>query len=249
MRASNGFDQKHPVTYPIATFDDFAEVHGPYEHLTGGLPTNCTNTYNILLDVSKEVGMCKPQSTPSGGSGSTGPGSSITPGSLGFALNCPVEVAHVSCGTADNPTASCGHGGRGYGACTAPPYAVCPYSEALRRAIDVVPAKGGNAPVYAPFINGTESVDWNRIQDPIAINGGSWGYKVLYKATYQGKELILDLTHINGVIAPYATVKSGDPIGTIYPHTDGNGIGHLHTALSVNGTWVEPIREAKMCGT
>lgn len=57
-------DKTHPIKYPISTFDDFMESYGPYDHLNKGLHTNCTHTYNLVLDVAKEVGACK---LPAGG--------------------------------------------------------------------------------------------------------------------------------------------------------------------------------------
>lgn len=64
-RASAGYDKTHPINYPISTFDDFMEAYGPYDHLNAaGLHTNCTHTYNTILEVSKEVDACK-QTAPS----------------------------------------------------------------------------------------------------------------------------------------------------------------------------------------
>ncbi len=53
------FDQSHPVAYPISTLDDFAESYGPYGDLSAGSPTNCSHTYNTLIDVSKELNSCR----------------------------------------------------------------------------------------------------------------------------------------------------------------------------------------------
>lgn len=58
------FDKSHPITYPIATFDNFAEGYGPYGHLVNGIPTNCTHTYNILVEVAKELNSCVTSPTP-----------------------------------------------------------------------------------------------------------------------------------------------------------------------------------------
>lgn len=61
-------DKTHPIHYPITTFDDFAEAYGPYNHLTEGQPTNCTHTYNQLIEVAKELGACQASSiTPPAG--------------------------------------------------------------------------------------------------------------------------------------------------------------------------------------
>lgn len=69
------FDKSNPVKYPIATFDDFAESYGPYSHLNDqGLHTNCTHTYNELIDVTKELNVCVISPPPSGGTHPTAPG-------------------------------------------------------------------------------------------------------------------------------------------------------------------------------
>lgn len=53
------YDKTHPVQYPLSNFDDFAESYGPYDHLVSGEPTNCTSTYNQLIEVAKELNACK----------------------------------------------------------------------------------------------------------------------------------------------------------------------------------------------
>lgn len=58
IRTNSPYDSTHPVKYPIATIDDFAESYGPYDHLTGGKPTNCTHTYNTLLEVASRLNAC-----------------------------------------------------------------------------------------------------------------------------------------------------------------------------------------------
>ncbi len=58
QRTREGFDKNHPVSYPIKSFDDFFESYGPYDHLTGGEPTNCTHSYNQVIETAKELGMC-----------------------------------------------------------------------------------------------------------------------------------------------------------------------------------------------
>src|SRR3989338_9096864 len=44
-------DLKDPIEYPISTFDDFAEAHGPFSDTRGGGKGNCTSTYNVLIEV------------------------------------------------------------------------------------------------------------------------------------------------------------------------------------------------------
>ncbi len=59
------FDKSNQVKYPIASFDDFAESYGPYSHLNDqGLHTNCTHTYNELIDVAKELNACTSSVAP-----------------------------------------------------------------------------------------------------------------------------------------------------------------------------------------
>lgn len=172
----------------------------------------------------------------------TSPGTPINPGSLGFALSCPLGNSFtVTCGTAANPMNNCGHGGLGYNSTCDPTYYVCNgarYSDALYHAIDV---RGGSS-VRLPFINGTEPIEWVKDGGVIAIGGGSWGYRINYRATYQGKRIYLDLTHLNQQINSAPTLHSGDEVGTVF-----TGIGHLHTAVSVDDRWVEPMQELRMC--
>ena len=184
------------------------------------------------------------------GSGGGLPPGTGTPGPIGFSLSCPLGSDYsVSCGTAANPIGGrCGHGGVGYGACSAPPYATCPYSPALKASIDVV-LKSGNAAgakVYMPYVNGNESITWTKQQGPVAISGGAWGYKFIYTSVYKGKNLVLDLTHVNPSVTA-DVLQSGDHATSVYSGTDGPGAGHLHTALSVDGVWVEPGQDALMC--
>lgn len=59
-RASAGYDTTRPLNYPITTFDNFMEAYGPYGHLSSdGKHTNCTHTYNTVLDIAKEAEACK----------------------------------------------------------------------------------------------------------------------------------------------------------------------------------------------
>ncbi len=60
------YDKDHPISYPISSFDDFAEAYGPYDDLDprSGLPTNCTHTYNIILGVAEELNSCQAGTQP-----------------------------------------------------------------------------------------------------------------------------------------------------------------------------------------
>lgn len=182
------------------------------------------------------------------GLSTTGPGEPTGGGSLGITATCPLGNSYqISCGTAKNPIGGvCGHAGVGYGACTAPPYAVCPYSPALKASIDVVLPSGNAAgsPVYLPYINGNESTNWTLIQGPVAIAGGAWGFKGIYATSINNKRIVLDLTHIEAAMK--STGSSGEVVGKVYSGTDGPGRGHLHTAISIEGVWVEP-KDALMC--
>ncbi|MDD5147392.1 MAG: hypothetical protein PHV63_02485 [Candidatus Daviesbacteria bacterium] len=190
--------------------------------------------YNYGLEAKQDFENC--QAMPG-----TAP---LPPGSIGFSLSCPLgNNVTISCGTAASPVNNCGHGGVGYETKCNPFYYVCDgtrYSEALYHAIDV---KGSSNLVTLPYINGNESVEWTRIEDaPIPIGEGSWGYRIDYQAEYKGRRLVLDLTHLNQQINSAKTLKSGEQVGTVFA-----GIGHLHIGLSVDGRWVEPIQETRMC--
>lgn len=87
------FDTTHPINYPIASFDDFAEAYGPYDHLNSqGLPSNCTHTYNELIEIAKELGACNASPAPTNtspapsGTANTPPGGSTPPGSSSSTL-------------------------------------------------------------------------------------------------------------------------------------------------------------------
>jgi hypothetical protein len=173
-------------------------------------------------------------------------------GPLGFTVSCPLDPQggnfKISCGTAANPVGNCGHGHpQLYIQCIPGVYASCPFSEALKKSIDVVLASGNaaNAPVYMPYLNGNQTASWVLVSGPIPINSGSWGWKAEYATEFNGKNLKLDLTHINPQVK--SSVKSGEQVGSVYSGTDGSGRGHLHTLLYVDGKPVETEKEAFIC--
>lgn len=180
------------------------------------------------------------------------PGTPLSGGPLGFRVSCPLgNDFKITNGTAVFPVDGHGHGAPGYQPCKSPPYASCPggqHSEALRKSIDVVIGSTGNASgvlVYYPYINGNQVVEWRKVSGPTPIAGGAWGYKAEYVTNFQGKELKLDLTHINNNVSPAG--RSGEEITRTYPSTDGAGRGHLHTLLYVDGRPVETAEEAYIC--
>ncbi|MCR4306216.1 MAG: hypothetical protein NUV73_03985, partial [Candidatus Daviesbacteria bacterium] len=192
--------------------------------------------YNYGDEAETDFKNCKP-------AGGTSPAPA---GPIGFSLTCPVGNSTVTCGTEANPVNNCGHGGISYEKVCNPTYYICQgnrYSEALYYAIDI---KGKNSNAVAlPFVNGNEPVEWTRIDEqPIPIGGGSWGYRVDYKTTYKGQTLILNFTHLNNQINLTKSLTSGTQIGTYITTSQ---INHLHTGLSVDGRWIEPIQQAKMC--
>lgn len=192
--------------------------------------------YNYGDEAETDFKNCKP-------AGGTSPAPA---GPIGFSLTCPVGNSTVTCGTEANPVNNCGHGGISYEKVCNPTYYICQgnrYSEALYYAIDIK-GKSSNV-VTLPFINGNEPAEWTRIDEqPVSIGGGSWGYRVDYKTTYKGRTLILNFTHLNNQINPTKSLASGTQIGTYITTSQ---INHLHTGLSVDGRWIEPIQQAKMC--
>lgn len=155
------------------------------------------------------------------------------------------------CGTFNNPRGGgpCGHGNPlYYVACTQPPYAACPFTEQLKTAVDVRPSfgNGSNSIIYLPFLYGNQSVKWTKVKGPEPISGGADGYKVEYETDFGGKKIRIDLTHIHGTINT-AAQNSGDVVSTLKAGVDRDGEGHLHTAVSVDGKWVDAISEAKLC--
>lgn len=221
-----------------------ALVNTYYGCLTYGGAADCTGPYNYADDVSASVKSCQTTSAKCSAPGGSCP-----------LISCPLSKDgsgsfDITCGTFKNPNSSgCGHGAPypAYPVCAAPPYAVCPYSDQLKAAIDVRPSgqNGANTPIYLPFINGS-SVNWTLASGPTTLNGGSWGVKLEYTATTaDGKQILLDLTHLDSNVDSGAN-KSGDQVGITKEGVDKNG-GHLHTAVSLNGNWLDSISETHIC--
>src|SRR3989338_6455392 len=165
-----------------------------------------------------------------------------------LAITCPLDpignTAFVTCGTAARPVNLCGHGGLGYPACTQPPYAVCPYSEQLKNAIDVVSRNGSGVllPVYLPLINGSVA-QW-RFEGGLSIPlDGGW--RQMYNAEFNGHSINLELTHLSearpGQID--APIESKTQVATTYS----GGNPHLHIGVTVDGKPVDPIADLFMC--
>lgn len=185
--------------------------------------------------------------------GGTAPSGNTAKGPLGFSVSCPLgNEFKINCGTAANPVGNCGHGAPPplYIECIQGVYAQCPFSEALKKSIDVVLPSGNaaDALVYFPYVNGDQVVEWKKVSGPIPIPGPKgtfWGYKAEYTTSFEGKELKLDLTHIKNNVAGGG--KSGEQVAAVYNGTDGTGRGHLHTLLYVDGKPVETAKEALIC--
>jgi len=254
-------DLTNPIKYPIGTFDDFAEAYGSRDPNLDCTPegckvnNNCVSTYNKLVEIAIELNVCK-VATPT-------PTISSPVGSSNQVATCPLSQDgsgnfNITCGSFKTPGSNrCGHGDGGYPAvCKSPPYASCPggdYSPQLKAAIDVRPAgsNGNNSPVYLPFINGNQTVDWTLVSGPITLNGGAWGIKLEYTASLSGKQYRLDLTHLDPNFNISAS-RSGDKVGSLLACLDKNRDGsceggHLHTAVSIDGIWIDAIKEAHMC--
>lgn len=65
IRAKPILDGDNPITYPVASLDDFAESYGSRApSLDGGaINNNCVSTYNKLVEVVEELGACKASSS------------------------------------------------------------------------------------------------------------------------------------------------------------------------------------------
>ncbi len=223
----------------------YAMVYGYYGCLL--YPSCMDGPNNYGDDVYNSVQACKP-TTPI--SPTTGPTSSDT------VASCPVSQNgsgnfRLICGTFNNPRGGgpCGHGNPSYYvACTQPPYASCPFTDQLKAAVDVRPetGNGANVIVYLPFVYGGQSVKWTKVKGPDPISGGADGYKVEYETEYGGKRVRIDLTHLNSSINANAQ-QSGDVVSTTKSGVDRDGGGHLHTAISVDGKWLDSISEAHLC--
>ncbi|MDZ4245487.1 MAG: hypothetical protein U1D67_00025 [Dehalococcoidia bacterium] len=204
--------------------------------------------HNYGDEAQKDFENCKPTA-------GTAP---APPGPIGVSLTCPLDSSTtITCGTAANPASTgCGHGVPPiYAARCNPYYYACDtlstkygdgtyerYSPGLYYAIDVT----GRNEVKLPYINGNESVVWTRTESaPIYIGkNAEWGYRINFTTTYQGKKLYLDLTHLSAGLNNAASLNSGEVVGR---HIETNQIKHLHIGLSIDGQWVEPAQQAKMC--
>lgn len=188
-------------------------------------------------------------SQPTSGS-QIGPNEPRIGGVDGINITCPIDRGggfRYICGTSTNVRNGCGHGNpTAYTACI-PGIYVCPFGPQLKSAVDVRPldGNGNNAAVFLPYINGNQSVTWTKVAGPIAISGGSWGYRYEFETTSSGKRIRLDMTHINKEIT--SSVNSGEQIGTVYSGFDTDGGGHLHTAASIDGQWIDSISDSFYC--
>lgn len=218
-----------------------ALVNTYYGCLLYGGTTECTGPYNYGKDVYDGAQACKATTT-----------SPIS--SSGSLISCPLSKDgsgsfRFICGTYNSIKNNCGHGNPSYYvSCTQPPYASCPFTDQLKAAADVRPGtgNGANELVYLPYVNGNQAVNWTKAKGPEPISGGADGYKVEYEADSGGKHLRLDLTHLNSTINT-AAQQSGDIVSTTKAGVDKDGGGHLHTAISVDGRWVDSISEAHIC--
>lgn len=177
------------------------------------------------------------------------------PGSIGFSLSCPIgENPRMTCGTYTNPVNGgfglCGHGlPPNYPTPCDPKEYICigdKYTEGLYHAVDVTK----ESQVKLPSING-QSVEWTKT----GVDNGTGnctpgkeffistksGWRVTYTTTYQGKTICIDLAHLNNNVNPADKLNSGDVVATIFPTAN-----HLHTAVQVDGRWIEP-QEANYC--
>lgn len=199
-----------------------------YGCLQYGLGGCTSGPYNYGEDVWKSYSECK-----------AAPATEMS-------INCPLDPvnnsAYVTCGTATNPVNLCGHGGIGYAECSSPPYVVCPYSEQLKNAIDIVTANGvgSNVPVYLPPISGN-TLQWKFVKSEF-LNAG-WGFRQVYNSQFNGRSIDLELTHLNEQYPPtYALINSGAQIATTHSIA-----GHLHTGVVIDGKPVDPISDLFMC--
>lgn len=178
----------------------------------------------------------------------SGPGAAVSTGSAsGLSITCPIDptnnTAYITCGTAANPMHGCGHGGMGYPICSSPPYAVCPYSDQLKNAIDVVLSNLGGAqiPVYLPMINRT-SVTWSYVSHEYL--NSNWGWRQYYSTQFNGEAIRLELTHLNNSdpISRSTSIPSGTQVAITHPIA-----AHLHTGVTIDGKAVDPITDISMC--
>ncbi|OGH14506.1 MAG: hypothetical protein A3H50_00575 [Candidatus Levybacteria bacterium RIFCSPLOWO2_02_FULL_37_10] len=194
---------------------------------------SCTNgPYDYGEDVWNSFSQCK-----------------VTPSTSALTMTCPLDPvgnsAYITCGTFNHPVNLCAHGRAdfGYPACTSPPYAVCPYSEQLKNAFDVVSKgeSGAGIPVYLPMIN-RSVVQWAFTKSEFL--NSNWGYRQIYNTLFNGHSIDLELTHLNESlpILQSTTISSGTQVATTH-----SVAAHLHTGVIIDGTPVDPITDLFMC--
>jgi hypothetical protein len=227
IRENAGYDALNPISYPIATFDDFAEAHGPFGHD----PTpekrkgNCTATYNVLMEVIGELNVCAggippPSSTPQ------------------VATSCPIPNGVITCGSQNTPViggplGDCGHCGVGYDA-------PCDF-EGTKSAMDIDTNDAGGQEVVMPLIDG-HVIDWtlNHIE-PKGGRESLYGYAGT--DTENGDKYYLQYSHVGtGTGTVGKTYKSGD-IGakTCLPTSPGADCHHLHVQLIKGASSLGPV--------
>lgn len=237
IRAKEKLDEKHPINYPIDSFDEFAEGYGPYEHRTDGEPRNCTHTYNVLIDIATELGKC------------------IAPSASG----CPVPDGKISTPSfLGENGAIVGHCGQQYRAAGY----FCEQNSRRAKSIDV-PTQGKD--VILPTILG-QALDWTYIINfPIspadcerkAADGGC-GLGLVFQADLgEGRNWTIHFVHMDRLSLPEGTrISSGNPVGK-------SPIGHVHINVGQNvpgdpkfvpagsgdlrTEWRWPDRDLQMC--
>lgn len=269
-RASAGYDSTHPIQYPIATFDDFMEAYGPYDHTdTKGLHTNCTHTYNTIFDVAKEAGMCKPQA-----------GSPIANAS------CPIPNGKIGCAsygkeepwagftnfcrpTTDTTTQEFNIGGhcspqyrRNVGICL--DYIKAGNLIRTAKSIDVANGSKAGDPVYMPSING-RAVQWKYLGPVDAGSGFGW-IRVFQSVNASEGVWTLHFVHVNKeyALVPVQMIVSSGEIGAtiLSPWIKGDHYPHVHVSIGLNisgsdvfaddlhkydPNWKFPDRDLNMC--
>lgn len=231
--------KKYPISYPIKTFDDFAETYGSAAPLLGDADKNmnCVNTYNTLVEVALEVGSCTPASTLTTTANAS----------------CPIPNGKIGCGSYGKPeawggfTGSCrpdstgngGHCNQNYKTDVGICGSVFQNSNLIRTAksVDVAtPNTKAGDPVFLPEING-QKLKWKYIG---AVSAGkNFGFIRLFQTVGASEGIwSLHFVHVN---KDFPGTKEGDIIdsGTagasiLNPWIPGDNWPHAHVTLGLN---------------
>jgi hypothetical protein len=188
----------------IKTFDEFAENYGP----KASDINNCTHTYNILVEVAKELNACKVSAPPISGG----------------IVSCPVNGGSVNYGSKGVG----GHCSDSYG------FYCVPFGQAgytgRDTAVDII---GPTSNVYLPNIGG-KAVEWTVDESGTSINDSEGGgIAVAASTSFNGHTYRIRMVHIVSTgLGRNLKYKSGILVGGYNRNAN-----HVHVTLQEDGVY------------